>query len=40
MTAKKIVEAVTEGGGPSLDRMQRGAPTTGTSAPMMSGGPR
>ena len=40
MNRKKIVGAVTECRGPSLDRVQRGAPTAGTSAPTESGGPR
>jgi hypothetical protein len=39
MNRKKIVGAVTEYRGPSLDRVQRGTPTTGTSAQTESGGP-
>ena len=39
MTQKKIAVAVTECRGPSLGCVQRGTPTTGTSAPMESGGP-
>jgi hypothetical protein len=40
MTGNFFVGAVTEYGGASLDRMQRGAPDVGVPAHMMSGGLR